>query len=837
MKTTQQFFFLFVLILTSTQTTCLTKVTTLSKEYFVAPDGLYDNLGTSGAPTTLEGARDKIRALNPRLNGTITVYLRGGLYERSTPFVLNRQDGSTSTFPVFYRAYKDEKVRLSGGMRLDPAWFSQVTDASPIWNRLQSSAKGNLYQVDLPAHGVTDFGTLIRRGIGQQNLVSGLELAFNNDLMELARWPNRGYTSPFDGNSPAVVSGNLTPDVSGTYDFIGKQAVGPADDDYPNYRRNELVNGKQYYLYHCTYGDGDQHKYWFISQSDPAISPNCWPSEDSAWFAYSDQLYPIPLLQPLGHATGTAFIRTQPIDYSYHGFVHIPEAINNAQFRFPGARYKLWDRASDILFQGLFGVDWADDTMNGVISPDGVVQLAAAPSFGMNANQPFFALNLLEEIDIPGEWYLERSTGMLYFWPPAQLTGSEIMVSRLEESLIEVNDAKHVYFQDITFELGRADIVNVYNGDDIRFSGCTVRNAGANGIKISGTNNSVTNCQIYNIGATAITINGGDRTSLTYGNNLVSNNNIYNFGLWERTYHPGVMIHGVGNTVEHNEIHAAPHAAILIYGNEHNIRFNDIYDVVQEASDAGAIYSGRDWGYRGNNITNNFIHHVQSVFGGSHAIYLDDAVSGFTVIENILYMINGQATVNGGGRDNIFRNNILVHTNGGHTTDRRAKLFANYNFNKDRNPDSWNLLGRLNVDYNSFDDQFPILPVIDYQHGKWAEHYPLLAAIPNDWSQVNNSHWLEPEGNEFSCNIAWEVGSLLIEGTAGGSGSIAYYDSFKNNLVADPLFVDEAHQNMNLKPNSPGYTLPCFRPIPFDSIGIEKRGYSHATYLPLLIMP
>lgn len=32
----------------------------------------------------------------------------------------------------------------------------------------------------------------------------------------------------------------------------------------------------------------------------------------------------------------------------------------------------------------------------------------------------YYAYNLLAELNQPGEYYLNRSTGMLYFYPPAQ---------------------------------------------------------------------------------------------------------------------------------------------------------------------------------------------------------------------------------------------------------------------------------------------------------------------------------------------------------------------------------------------------------------------------------
>ena len=37
--------------------------------------------------------------------------------------------------------------------------------------------------------------------------------------------------------------------------------------------------------------------------------------------------------------------------------------------------------------------------------------------YSFRKGQRFYFLNLLEELDQPGEWFLDRKTGVLYFWP------------------------------------------------------------------------------------------------------------------------------------------------------------------------------------------------------------------------------------------------------------------------------------------------------------------------------------------------------------------------------------------------------------------------------------
>ena len=193
--------------------------------------------------------------------------------------------------------------------------------------------------------------------------------------------------------------------------------------------------------------------------------------------------------------------------------------------------------------------------------------------------------------------------------------------------------------------------------------------------------------------------------------------------------YPGETVRITGSTPleaswfeTHNRIHHAPHTAILFSGNDHLIRFNEIDHVVHESNDAGAIYSGRDWGYRGTLIEHNYFHDIDSVFGGAHGVYLDDAVSGMEVRGNIFSRIHGHATMSGGGRDNLVHHNVIVHIQrSAHYSDRRART------SNDTPGDSWNLIERLQRSNESYEWGSPL----DHQAEPWASAYPLLALIPD----------------------------------------------------------------------------------------------------------
>ncbi|MBK9991066.1 MAG: hypothetical protein IPP19_10105 [Verrucomicrobia bacterium] len=139
-------------------------------EFSVSPTGSDSNPGTPDKPfKSLEKARDAARAIIAKgvPAGGIAVWLRGGVYERISPLDFRAADSGTSeTATVDWRGYPGEVVRISGGKTLKASDFTPVASTSPVWNRLDDSAKGRVLQLDLKAQGITDYGTLKQRGFG-----------------------------------------------------------------------------------------------------------------------------------------------------------------------------------------------------------------------------------------------------------------------------------------------------------------------------------------------------------------------------------------------------------------------------------------------------------------------------------------------------------------------------------------------------------------------------------------------------------------------------------------------------------------------------------------------
>lgn len=774
-------------------------------EFFVATDGDDQNPGTRDAPfASLERARQAIEELVSSSGipeGGVVVWIRGGVYERTETFRLGAEHGGEEDRPVVYRGYPGEEARLAGARCLDPAWFSTVTDASVVWDRVDPLARGQLLQVDLAAHGIDDFGELRQRGFGL-TANAALELFFDAEPMQLGRWPDRDANDPAQSHEDDMIElfGDPVPDVTGTWQADG------TSDGVNRYTRQGLVDGRQYHLYRHNWDyQGTNHTAWFITTRDSGYPDDA----DPWWHRYDDELGGFnPGTGASGHPT------IQDPGRVNHGFVSIASALSDTSFVYVGDRPDRWARAPDPWLHGYWMHMWADRHMpiESIDTASRTIGFAEVPGYGIESGQPYYAYNLLEEITRPGEWYLDRDSKILYFWPPADPAASESCVSMLAAPLVRLDGTSWVELRDLVFEMGRAELVRIDGGAHNRIAGCTLRNAGTDGARVTGEDNGLERCLLHHTGDRGAQLDGGDRAGLAEAGNFVRNCHLHHFGRWSWTYKPAVGVgRGCGNIVAHNWMHDAPHSAILYAGNENRIEYNEIHDVCRFSSDAGAIYAGRDWGWRGNLIRYNFIHHVQTWFEGYgvHGVYMDDCLSGIHVFGNVFYQVSGHAIQHGGGRDDIMENNIMARCGDALSADSRGiQRITNIP------GDSWNMLERLTRDG------------VQYQQDPWASRYPALAAIPNDWDIISDPDalWLYPQGSVFSRNLGFANGVFTRESNYGGTGTFDKYAEMTDNIEdQDPLFVDEDNLDLSLQPGSPAHDIPGFQPIPFDQIGIQPE--------------
>ena len=508
-----------------------------------------------------------------------------------------------------------------------------------------------------------------------------------------------------------------------------------------------------------------------------------------------------------GHAAALElFFADRPMTlarYPNEGWMKIksaPAGPKGGKFTYEGDRPKRWTQADDVWVHGYWTHDWAD-TYERIASIDPKTRtITTAPPHGAYGYKPgnrFYAHNLLEELDAPGEWYVDRKTGVLYFWPPAPLAENKAYVSVIH-TLVSMKDASHVTFRGFTFEGCRGTAVVVRGGTHNRVAGCTLRNIGNYAVSIGGgTENGVIGCDIYYTGDGGIGLGGGDRKTLTPANNYAENNHIHHFSRWARTYRPAVGISGVALRVRHNLIHDGPHAGIQGGGNEHLVEFNEIHSICQETGDVGAFYIGRDWTQRGNVIRHNFFHHLHGPYThGAMAVYLDDAASGATIYGNVFYRASRAAFI-GGGRDNVVENNIFVDCKPSVHIDTRCVGWAKKYAVKGG---GWSMR--------------PKLEAMNYKNPPYSTRYPKLPKILDDEP-------LLPKGNVVVRNVSYGGRWMDAPDVARKLTAI------KDNLVVtqanvaerDPKFVDPARMNFQIKDSSPAYGMG-FKRVPVEKIGL-----------------
>jgi hypothetical protein len=483
-------------------------------------------------------------------------------------------------------------------------------------------------------------------------------------------------------------------------------------------------------------------------------------------------------------------------------------------FLYAGDRPRRWQPSNDLWVHGYWAYDWAN-SYEKVVSLDVEQRLVktAAPHglYGFRKDQRFYFLNVLEELDQPGEWFLERTNGMLYFWPPAQIAagkGQEVLLSLLAQPLLKLTGVSNVTFRGFALEATRGSAFEIHGGASNQIAGCLIRNVGNSGVVIEGgAGHSVVSCDIFDTGDGGVSLTGGDRQTLTPAGHFVENCHFQRQGRWSKCYVPAVAMSGVGLRASHNLIHEHPHCAILFWGNDHLMEFNEIHHIALETGDVGAIYTGRDYTFRGNKIRHNFIHHTGGVGMGSMGVYMDDCASGTEVFGNVFFKVHWAMFI-GGGRDHRVENNLFVDCDPAVRADGRG-------------------LNQAPVWHDM---------VNDYMRGKLKEvppdlyrkHYPEMKSLdryygPPEGPAITGAAFkgIPPEGNLIARNVC--VGKWLETGWHAAPEMLRLEGNFTNAVASLSSKPSEQSRaiDFDLQKDSPALS-EGFQRIPLEQIGLRN---------------
>jgi len=453
------------------------------------------------------------------------------------------------------------------------------------------------------------------------------------------------------------------------------------------------------------------------------------------------------------------------------------------QFYFEDNRITRWVNEPDIWLDGFWFWDWKDEiqAVETIDIKNKILSLKKPyHSYGYKKGQRYFAFNILSELDSPDEWYLDRDSGLLYFYPSGDLGSQKPAKLAVTDNLFEFNDVSNVTVKNITIAHATNNAIVIKGGSNNVLDNLVIKHIGNKAVSIKGSDFSkIINSHIFSIGSSAISINGGDRDTLTQANICAVNNKIHDYGKTKKTYQPGVSLSGVGNCAINNEIYDAPHIAVYFTGNDHVIEYNNIHHVVKESNDAGAIYAGRDWASRGTVIKYNYLHDIQGYMNkGAKGIYLDDEFSGTSITGNVFDNVYHAVFV-GGGRDNLINNNIFINTNRSVYIDARGVGWAK------------SAIAQLTQKLKS----------IPYTSAVWKARYPELQNVLTIKPRL-------PVGNVVSNNVFFDRKWKAIFPAA------EPYVLLSNN---HEMFDEKPTKNYQLNKLVTG-----FENIPFDGIGVIK---------------
>jgi len=473
-----------------------------------------------------------------------------------------------------------------------------------------------------------------------------------------------------------------------------------------------------------------------------------------------------------------------------------------------------------------------------------------------------FVENIFEELDAPGEWYLQGKTNTLYFYPPAGMDMATATVEAVRlRHLAEFRGTsqapvRFITLKGLTFRhaartfmdtkepLLRSDWTT-YRGGAIFYTGtedcslldCFIDQVGGNAVFVNHYNRRVTvrGCHIAKAGANGVAFVGDrdavrvprdwndrsqkfstlDRTPGPKSDNypadcLVDDCLIYLSGRVEKQTAPVQIAMSQGITVRHCSIYDVPRAGINIgdgcWGG-HVIEFCDVFDTVKETGDHGSFNSwGRDryWGLSGLDLNDD------NTWEKEKNLFRLDAVKTVILRNNRWRCDHGwDIDLDDGSTDYHLYNNLCL--NGGIK----------------------NREGFFRVVENNIIVSSGFHPHVWFKHSEdvvrrnilWTDHYlPAGGMPPTPW------------GSQMDYNLVHRDG-MTEPKPAAKLAEQSKRDA--HSLEADAMFVDPANGDFRVKEGSPALKLG-FVNFPMDQFGVQKpelKAIARTPTMPKLATP
>ena len=403
-------------------------------------------------------------------------------------------------------------------------------------------------------------------------------------------------------------------------------------------------------------------------------------------------------------------------------------------------------------------------------------------------NYPYLFENVWETFRSPGQWYWDRQTSKLFYRPLPGETPEKVRVvlPRLTRLLV-ARCVRHVRFEGLQFahaawrrgywgginpqgELYSCAAVCLWGTQHCAFRDCGFRNMGSYALNFTKTSedNLAEDCEFFDIGAGCVKVIGS--------RNTVRGCDLGHFGRVQPGG-TGVMVHIANNVrIEDCNIHDAYYMGINIgysFGYHHPkeqhdnaVRRNHIWHLGDELlADQGGVYVlGVN---EGTIVADNLIHDISARLYGGWGLYTDEGAMGVRMTGNVVYNTQHAGFHQHFGQDNVIANNVFVDCGPAQSVIAKTRREPGNSFSFTDNVLAWT--SKTPVFNDSFsDDAF----TVDRNFYFNPSNPP---AFPKDWTK---------RGHDIHSMIGM-----------------------------DPLFVDAAHHDYRLKPDSPVYPRTRFRPL------------------------
>jgi hypothetical protein len=434
-------------------------------------------------------------------------------------------------------------------------------------------------------------------------------------------------------------------------------------------------------------------------------------------------------------------------------------------------------------------------------------------------DQRYYIEHLFEGLDQPGEWFLNKKEGRLYYKPvPGEMTDTIVAVAPVAGQLLllsgkpaEGQFVEHLTFRGLKFHYteyavkpaGHSDsqaafsvpaAIEATGAREVTFDQCEVGHVGTYGIwfRSGSQDNQLTRSEIYDLGAGGVRI--GEAGSPASENeaalrNVIDNNFIHDGGRVFRGAVGAWIGRSSYNRLSHNEICDFRYTGISVgwswgydesSANHNIIEYNNVHHIAQgQLSDTGGIYT---LGVSpGTVIRNNIFHDVISSpkVSGGWGIYFDEGSTGILAENNLVYNTLTGTLHQHYGRDNRVVNNVFAFSHGGQLIRSREEERNSFFFER-------------NIVY-----------------------YNNNALLGSTWKNGNFT---------LDNNVYWttmpdviELGEMDFAGRTWDAWRAEGHDT--HSVIADPGFENAESGDFRLKPDSPAIALG-FTPFDYNEAGL-----------------